>query len=35
LAWGEPGTDPLDEAVVVISDPAVTSEGLQYRVQTL
>ncbi len=35
LAWGEPGTDAPEEAVVVISEPAVTSEGLQYRIQTL
>ena len=35
LAWGEPGTDAPEEAVVVISDPAVTEDGLQYHIQTL
>jgi hypothetical protein len=35
LAWGEPGTDTPDEAVVVISDPVVTDDGLRYRIQTL
>ena len=35
LAWGEPETDAADEAVVVISDPAVTGDGLRYRIQTL
>jgi len=35
LAWGEPGTDTPEEAVVVISDPAVTEDGLRYRIQTL
>jgi hypothetical protein len=35
LAWGEPGTDTPEEAVVVISDPAVTEDGLRYRIETL
>ena len=35
LAWGEPGTDAPEEAVVVISDPAVTGDGLRYHIQTL
>jgi hypothetical protein len=35
LAWGEPGTDAPDEAVVVISDPAKTEDGLRYRIETL
>ena len=35
LAWGEPGEDAPDEAVVTISDPAVTEDGLRYRIQTL
>jgi hypothetical protein len=35
LAWGEPGTDTPDEAVVVISDPAMIEDGLRYRIQTL
>jgi hypothetical protein len=35
LAWGEHGTDAPDEAVVVISDPVVTEDGLRYRIQTL
>jgi len=35
LAWGEPGTDAPEEAVVVISDPSITADGLQYHVQTL
>ena len=35
LAWGEPGTDTPEEAVVVICDPAVTEDGLRYRIQTL
>ena len=35
LAWGEPGTDTPEEAVVVISDPAITDDGLRYRIQTL
>jgi hypothetical protein len=34
LAWGEPGTDAPQEAVVIISDPAVTADGLEYHVQT-
>ena len=35
LAWGEPGTDTPDEAIVVISDPAVTDDGLRYNIETL
>jgi hypothetical protein len=35
LAWGEPGTDTPEEAVVVISDPSITADGSQYHVQTL
>ena len=35
LAWGEPGTDAPEEAVVVISDPAITADGLRYHIQTL
>ena len=35
LSWGEPGTDTPEEAVVVISDPAVTEDGLRYRIETL
>ena len=35
LAWGEPGNDTPAEAIVVISDPAVTADGLQYHIQTL
>src|ERR1700751_2109039 len=35
LAWGEPGEDAPEEAVVVISDPAVTEDGLRYHIQTL
>jgi hypothetical protein len=35
LAWGEPGTDAPEEAVVVISDPARTEDGLRYRIQTI
>ena len=35
LAWGEPGTDTPEEAIVVISDPAVTEDGLRYSIQTL
>jgi hypothetical protein len=35
LAWGEPGTDAPQEAVVIISDPAVTADGLEYHIQTL
>ena len=35
LAFGEPGTDVPEEAVVVISDPAVTEDGLRYRPQIL
>ena len=35
LAWGEPGTDAPEEAVVVISDPSITADGLQYHVHTL
>ena len=29
LAWGEPGTDAPEEAVVVISDPTATEDGLR------
>jgi hypothetical protein len=32
LAWGEPGEDAPEEAVVVISDPAVTQDGLRYHI---
>jgi hypothetical protein len=35
LAWGEPGTDAPDEAVVVISEPAVTADGLRYHIEVL
>lgn len=35
LAWGEPGTDAPEEAVVVISDPVITEDGLRYRIDTL
>jgi len=35
LAWGEPGTDAPDEAVVVISDPAIVKDGLRYQIETL
>ena len=35
LAWGEPGTDTPAEAIVILSDPAVTADGLQYHIQTL
>jgi hypothetical protein len=35
LAWGEPGTDTPDEAIVIISDPTVTEDGLRYRIQAL
>ena len=35
LSWGEPGTDAPEEAVVVISDPAITDDGLRYRIETL
>jgi hypothetical protein len=35
LAWGEPGTDTPEEAIVVISDPAATQDGLRYNIQTL
>jgi len=35
LAWGEPGTDTPEEAIVVISDPAVTEDGLRYQIETL
>jgi hypothetical protein len=35
LAWGEPGTDTPEEAVVVISDPVITEDGLRYRIDTL
>jgi hypothetical protein len=35
LAWGEPGEDAPEEAVVVISDPAVTEDGLRYHIKTL
>jgi hypothetical protein len=34
LAWGEPGTYAPQEAVVIISDPAVTADGLEYHIQT-
>jgi hypothetical protein len=30
-----PGGDAPEEAVVVISDPAVTEDGLRYSIQTL
>jgi hypothetical protein len=35
LAWGEPGEDAPEEAVVVISNPVVTEDGLQYQIETL
>jgi hypothetical protein len=35
LAWGEPGTDAPEEAVVVISDPSITKDGLRYQIETL
>ncbi|HTT89278.1 MAG TPA: hypothetical protein VMF65_06950 [Acidimicrobiales bacterium] len=35
LAWGEPGEDAPEEAVVVISDPEVTENGLRYQIKTL
>jgi hypothetical protein len=35
LAWGEPGEDAPEEAVVVISDPVVTEDGLRYQIETL
>lgn len=35
LAWGEPGDDTPEEAVVVISDPTVTDDGLTYQIKTL
>jgi hypothetical protein len=35
LSWSEPGADAPEEAVVVISDPAITKDGLRYNIQTL
>jgi hypothetical protein len=35
LAWGEPGEDAPEEAVVVISNPTVTGDGLRYDIETL
>jgi hypothetical protein len=35
LAWGEPGDDAPDEAVVVISDPAIVKDGLRYQIEPL
>jgi hypothetical protein len=35
FSWGEPGTEAPEEAVVVISDPAITDDGLRYRIDTL
>jgi hypothetical protein len=35
LAWGEPGDEAPEEAVVTISDPSVTDDGLTYRIKTL
>lgn len=35
LAWGEPEDDAPEEAVLVISDPTITEDGLQYKIKTL
>jgi hypothetical protein len=35
LAWGDPGEDAPEEAVLVISNPAVTKDGLRYQIETL
>ena len=35
LAWGESRTDAPGEAVVVLSNPTVTEDGLRYHIKTL
>lgn len=35
LAWGEPGEEAPEEAVVVISDPVVSDDGLSYQIKPL
>jgi hypothetical protein len=35
LAWGEPGEEAPEEAVVVISDPVVSDDGLSYQIKAL
>ena len=35
LAWGEPGEEAPEEAVVVISDPVVSDDGLSYKIEPL
>jgi hypothetical protein len=35
LAWGKPGNDAPEKAVMVISDPVLTEDGLRYRIETL
>jgi hypothetical protein len=35
LAWGEPGEEAPEEAVVVISDPVVSDDGLSYQITPL
>ena len=35
MAWGEPGEEAPEEAVVVISDPVVSDDGLSYQIKAL
>jgi hypothetical protein len=35
LAWGEPGTDTPEEAIMVISDPEIEGDDLTYHFKTL
>jgi hypothetical protein len=35
LAWGNPGNDAPEKAIMVISDPVLTDDGLRYHIETL